>query len=260
MIRSLWVAKTGLDAQQTNLDVISNNLANASTTGFKRVKPMFEDLLYQTLRAAGSTTGADAQVPSGLQVGAGVRLGATERVQTQGALMKTDNPLDVAINGSGYFQTQLPDGTAAYTRDGNFARNSQGQIVTQSGFVVAPGITIPTEALSVTINEAGQVSAVLPGDPQPVVLGDLTLVTFINRGGLSATGGNLFVETAASGPPIPGTPGTDGLGALLQNYAEASNVNVAEELIALIQAQRAYELNTRAIKASDEMLQRVAQL
>ena len=260
MIRSLWIAKTGLDAQQTNLDVIANNLANASTTGFKRVKPMFEDLLYQTLRAAGSSSGADSQVPSGLQVGSGVRLGATERILSQGALVKTENPLDVAINGNGYFQVQLPDGTVAYTRDGNLARNSQGQIVTQAGFLVAPGITIPTDALSVSISDAGQVSAVLPGNPQPVVLGDLTLVTFVNRGGLAATGANLFVETAASGPPTQGLPGTDGLGSLLQSYSEASNVNVAEELIALIQAQRAYELNTRAIKASDEMLQRVSQL
>jgi flagellar basal-body rod protein FlgG len=260
MIRSLWIAKTGLDAQQTNLDVIANNLANASTTGFKRVKPMFEDLLYQTLRAAGANSGAELQIPTGLQVGAGVRLGSTERVLTQGALMKTENPLDIAINGIGYFQVQLPDGTAAYTRDGNFARNSQGQMVTQSGMIVAPGITIPNEALSVSISEAGEVSVVLPGDPRPVVLGEIPLVTFVNRGGLAATGGNLFVETAASGPPIPGVPGSEGFGALLQSYSEASNVNVAEELIALIQAQRGYELNSRAVKASDEMLQRVAQL
>ncbi len=260
MIRSLWVAKTGLDAQQTNLDLIANNLANAATTGFKRFKPVFEDLLYQTVRAAGGPTGGQSQAPAGLQLGAGVRTGAAERIYLQGALTKTENPLDVAINGQGFFQVTLPDGSTAYTRDGNFSRDAQGQIVTQAGYVVAPGITIPSNATSITISETGQVAVQLPGQVAPNQVGELQIVQFANPGGLASIGGNLLVETAASGTPNPGAPGADGLGSLRQNYVEASNVNVAEELIALIQAQRAYEVNSRAIKASDEMLQRLGQL
>ncbi|MDM7942427.1 MAG: flagellar basal-body rod protein FlgG [Hydrogenophaga sp.] len=260
MIRSLWIAKTGLDAQQTNLDVISNNLANAATTGYKRVKPVFEDLLYQTLRAAGGPTGGQAQAPSGLQVGTGVRAGAAERMFLQGNLTQTGNPLDLAINGQGFFQVTLPDGQIGYTRDGNFSRDAQGQLVNQAGYVLEPGITIPVDALSITVSETGQVSVQLPGQVAPNQVGELQIARFVNQGGLASIGGNLLVETAASGAPTAGVPGVDGAGTLKQFYVEASNVNVAEELVSLIQAQRAYEVNARAVKASDEMLQRLGQL
>jgi len=260
MIRSLWIAKTGLDAQQTNLDVISNNLANAATTGYKRVKPVFEDLLYQTLRAAGGPTGGQSQAPSGLQVGTGVRAGAAERMFLQGSLTQTGNQLDMAINGQGFFQVTLPDGQLAYTRDGNFSRDAQGQLVNQAGYVLAPGITIPINATSITISETGQVAVQVPGTVAPNQVGEIQLTRFINPGGLASIGGNLLVETAASGAPTPGLPGTDGAGFLKQSYVEASNVNVAEELVSLIQAQRAYEVNARAITASDQMLQKLAQL
>lgn len=260
MIRSLYIAKTGLDAQQTNLDVIANNLANASTSGYKRSKAIFEDLLYQTVRQAGGPTGGQAQSPTGLQLGTGVRTVSTERILVQGTLSRTSNELDVAVNGSGYFQVTLPDGSSAYTRDGNFSRDSQGQLVTAQGYVVSPGITIPANATGVTISESGQVSVTLPGQVAPSQVGELQLATFANPAGLAALGGNLFAETAASGTATQGTPGTDGIGRLRQFYVEASNVNVAEELIAMIQAQRAYEVNTRAIRASDEMLQKLTQL
>jgi flagellar basal-body rod protein FlgG len=260
MIRSLWIAKTGLDAQQTNLDVISNNLANAATAGYKRVKPVFEDLLYQTLRAAGGPTGGQSQAPSGLQVGTGVRAGAAERMFLQGNLTQTGNPLDMAINGQGFFQVTLPDGQVGYTRDGNFSRDAQGQLVNQAGYVLEPGITIPVDALSITVSETGQVSVQLPGQVEPNQVGELQVARFVNQGGLASIGGNLLVETAASGAPTVGLPGTDGAGTLKQFFVEASNVNVAEELVSLIQAQRAYEVNARAVKASDEMLQRLGQL
>jgi flagellar basal-body rod protein FlgG len=260
MIRSLWIAKTGLDAQQTNLDVIANNLANAATTGYKRIKPVFEDLLYQTLRAAGGPTGGQSQAPSGLQVGTGVRAGAAERLFLQGNLTQTGNQLDLAINGPGFFQVTLPDGQTGYTRDGNFSRDAQGQLVNQAGYVLSPGITIPANATSITISETGQVSVQLPGTVATNQVGELQIARFVNPGGLSSIGGNLLVETAASGAPQPSLPGTDGGGTLRQSYVEASNVNVAEELVSLIQAQRAYEVNARAITASDQMLQKLAQL
>ena len=260
MIRSLWIAKTGLDAQQTNLDVISNNLANAATTGYKRIKPVFEDLLYQTLRAAGGPTGGQSQSTSGLQVGTGVRAGSAERMFLQGALTQTGNQLDLAINGSGFFQVTLPDGSTAYTRDGNFSRDAQGQIVNQAGYVLAPGITIPVNSTSITLSDTGQVAVQIAGQVAPNQVGELQIARFINPGGLASLGGNLLVETAASGAPNPGLPGTDGAGTLKQLYVEASNVNVAEELVSLIQAQRAYEVNTRAVTASDQMLQKLAQL
>jgi flagellar basal-body rod protein FlgG len=260
MIRSLWIAKTGLDAQQTNLDIISNNLANAATTGYKRIKPVFEDLLYQTLRAAGGPTGGQSQSPSGLQVGTGVRAGAAERMFLQGALTQTGNPLDLAVNGPGFFQVTLPDGQTGYTRDGNFSRDAQGQLVNQSGYVVAPGITIPVNATSITVSETGQVSVQLPGQVAPSQVGELQLARFVNPGGLASVGGNLLVQTAASGEPNASLPGTEGAGLLRQFYVEASNVNVAEELVSLIQAQRAYEVNARAVTASDQMLQKLGQL
>lgn len=260
MIRSLWIAKTGLDAQQLNIDVVANNLANVSTTGFKRSRAVFEDLLYQTLRQPGAKSSQQSEIPSGLQLGTGVRPIATERIFTQGNLTQTGNPLDLAINGNGFFQITLPDGTTAYTRDGSFQINSQGQLVTASGYTVAPAITIPANTLSITVSPDGIISVQQAGNPTPVQVGQLQLASFINPAGLQSMGGNLYLETAASGAPSTNTPGTNGLGVLNQGYLETSNVNVAEELVKMIEAQRAFELNSRAITASDQMLQRLAQL
>ncbi|MCL6556161.1 MAG: flagellar basal-body rod protein FlgG [Burkholderiales bacterium] len=260
MIRSLWIAKTGLDAQQLNIDVVANNLANVSTTGFKRSRAVFEDLLYQTLRQPGAKSSQQSEIPSGLQLGTGVRPIATERIFTQGNLTQTGNPLDLAINGNGFFQITLPDGTTAYTRDGSFQINSQGQLVTASGYTVAPAITIPANTLSITVSPDGIISVQQAGNPTPVQVGQLQLASFINPAGLQGMGENLYLETAASGAPSTNTPGTNGLGVLNQGYLETSNVNVAEELVKMIEAQRAFELNSRAITASDQMLQRLAQL
>ncbi|HMX15967.1 MAG TPA: flagellar basal-body rod protein FlgG [Rhodocyclaceae bacterium] len=260
MIRSLWIAKTGLDAQQTQLDVISNNLANVSTNGFKRARAVFEDLLYQTLRQPGAASSQQTTIPSGLMLGTGVRPISTERIFTQGSLTRTDNALDIAINGQGFFQIQMPDGTLAYTRDGAFQRDSTGQVVTSSGYPVSPAITIPANALSVTISRDGIVSVTQPGTAAPTQIGTIQLASFVNPGGLQSAGENLFVETASSGTPTPNTPGTNGTGLLNQGYVETSNVNVAEELVSMIQTQRAYEMNSRAIQTSDAMLGRLTQL
>lgn len=260
MIRALWISKTGLEAQQTNLDVIANNLANVATNGFKRSRAVFEDLLYQTLRSPGAQSSQNTQLPSGLQVGTGVRPVATARIFTQGNLQATGNAFDVAINGQGFFQIQLPDGATAYTRDGSFQLDSQGQIVTASGFVLMPGITVPANTLSVTIAQDGVVSATVAGSPTPVQIGQIQLASFLNPAGLAPLGQNLFVETAASGAPATGSPGTSGLGLLNQGFVETSNVNVVEELVNMIQAQRAFEINSRAIQVSDQILQRLAQI
>ncbi|HWU83909.1 MAG TPA: flagellar basal-body rod protein FlgG, partial [Rhodocyclaceae bacterium] len=259
MIRSLWIAKTGLDAQQTNLDVISNNLANVSTNGFKRSRAVFEDLLYQTLRQPGAQSTQTTQVPSGLTLGTGVRPVSTERIYTQGSLQQTENPLDMAINGQGFFQIQMPDGTLAYTRDGSFQKDSTGQVVTSSGYPLSPAITIPQNALSVAISRDGIVSVTLPGATAPTQVGTVQLATFVNVGGLQSMGENLFVETASSGTPTPNTPGLNGTGLLNQGYVETSNVNVAEELVSMIQTQRAYEVNSKVITTSDSMLGRLVQ-
>jgi len=260
MIRSLWIAKTGLDAQQTQLDVTSNNLANVSTNGFKRARAVFEDLLYQTLRQPGASSSAQTQIPSGLQIGTGVRPIATERIFTQGNLTQTGNSLDVAIQGPGFFQVQLPDGTTAYTRDGAFQKDSQGQIVTSNGYSLAPAITIPSNATSLTIGTDGVVTVIQPGSSSAVQIGQIQLANFVNPGGLQSMGQNLFLETASSGTATPNTPGTNGVGVLNQNYVETSNVNVVEELVNMIQTQRAYEINSRAIQTSDQMLARLTQL
>lgn len=260
MIRSLWIAKTGLDAQQTQLDVTSNNLANVSTNGFKRARAVFEDLLYQTLRQPGASSSAQTQIPSGLQIGTGVRPIATERIFTQGNLTQTGNSLDVAIQGPGFFQVQLPDGTTAYTRDGAFQKDSQGQIVTSNGYPLAPAITIPSNATSLTIGTDGVVTVIQPGSSSAVQIGQIQLANFVNPGGLQSMGQNLFLETASSGTATPNTPGTNGVGVLNQNYVETSNVNVVEELVNMIQTQRAYEINSRAIQTSDQMLARLTQL
>jgi flagellar basal-body rod protein FlgG len=260
MIRSLWISKTGLDAQQLAMDVVSNNLANVSTTGFKRSRAVFEDLLYQTLRQPGAKSSQQSDIPSGLQIGTGVRPVATERLHTQGNLVQSGNSFDLAVSGSGFFQVQLPDGTTGYTRDGSFQLNSQGQLVTANGYIVSPGITIPSTAISITISRDGIVSATSAGTATPAQVGQLELANFVNPGGLQSQGQNLFLETAASGSPSTGAPTSNGLGALNQGYTETSNVNVAEELVNMIQAQRAFELNSRSIQASDQMLQKLAQL
>ncbi len=260
MIRSLWIAKTGLDAQQMQMDVISNNLANVSTTGFKRARAVFEDLLYQTLRQPGAQSSEQTQLPSGLQIGTGVKPVATERLFTQGNLQQTGNARDVAIQGNGFFQVLMPDGTTAYTRDGSFQTDANGQLVTASGYAVQPAITVPADAQSLTIGRDGTVSVTTPASATPTVIGSLQLATFVNPVGLQSLGENLYAETASSGTPAANTPGSNGAGLLNQFYIETSNVNVVEELVNMIQTQRAYEINSKAISTSDQMLQRLTQL
>ncbi len=260
MIRSLWISKTGLDAQQTQMDVIANNLANVNTAGFKRSRAVFEDLLYQNLRQPGGQSSQQTTLPSGLQLGTGVRPVATERIHTQGNIQRTDNPKDVAINGEGFFQVLLPDGTSAYTRDGSFQSDSNGQMVTASGYVIQPAITVPANALSVTVGRDGTVSVTTPGSSAATQIGTLQLSTFVNPAGLESKGENLYVETGASGTANSNTPGTNGAGILSQGFVETSNVNVVEELVNMIQTQRAYEINSKAITTSDQMLQRLSQL
>ncbi len=257
MNSALWTAKTGLDAQQTRMSVISNNLANVNTSGFKRDRAVFEDLLYQNVRQAGANSSQDTQLPSGLAVGTGVRVVATEKLHTQGNLTVTENPLDVAIQGSGFFEILKPDGGVAYTRDGSFQRNAQGQMVNSSGFVLQAGITVPENTSALTIGQDGTVSAVVGALSAPTLLGQIQLVDFVNPAGLQAIGGNLFAETAASGAPRQGIPGVDGMGALFQGSVETSNVNVVEELVGMIETQRAYEINSKAISTTDAMLQYV---
>lgn len=260
MIRSLWISKTGLESQQLQMDVVANNLANVSTNGFKRGRAVFEDLLYQTLRQPGAQSSQQTQLPSGLQIGTGARPVATERLFTQGNLQQTGNDHDVAIQGNGFFQVLLPDGTTAYTRDGSFQSDSQGQLVTASGFPVQPTITVPPNALSLTIGKDGTVSVRVPGSATPVQIGTMQLATFVNPAGLQAMGENLYLQTASSGTPSTNTPGANGTGLLNQGYVETSNVNVVEELVNMIQTQRAYEINSKAIQTSDQMLQKLAQL
>jgi flagellar basal-body rod protein FlgG len=255
MNAALWAAKTGLDAQQTEMAVISNNLANVNTTGFKQDRAVFEDLLYQNQTQAGADTSQTTQSPSGMSIGTGVQVMATEKNYSQGGLTQTGNPLDVAIQGQGFFQVQMPDGTLAYTRDGTFQSNAQGQLVTSSGYLVQPGITIPQGAQSVTIGSDGTVSVTLAGQSAPTQVGQLQLANFINPAGLTPIGGNLLEQSAASGSPQTGSPGTNGFGTLSQGELESSNVNVVEELVNMIQTQRAYEMNSKAISTADQMLQ-----
>lgn len=260
MIRSLWISKTGLDAQQTNIDVIANNLANVSTNGFKRSRAVFEDLLYQTVRQPGVQSSQQTTVPVGLQVGTGVKPVAAARIHGQGNLQQTGNPLDVAINGGGFLQVMLPDGTTGYTRDGSFHVDANGQVVNANGFPMQPAITIPPNATNIAIAADGTVTVRQTGQVDPVQVGQIQLATFINPVGLESIGQNLYLETAASGTPSTNAPGTNGAGVLNQAYVETSNVNVVEELVNMIQAQRAYELNSKAIQVSDQMLQRLGQL
>jgi flagellar basal-body rod protein FlgG len=259
-MRSLWISKTGMEAQQTQLDTISNNLANVSTNGYKKAHAVFEDLMYQNLRQAGANSTEQTTLPTGLQVGLGTRAVATSRSFAQGNLQQSANNLDVAVLGNGFFEVQMPDGTTGYTRDGSFQVNATGQLVTNNGNAVNPGITIPANAQSVTIGSDGTVSVVIPGQAAPQTVGQLTIAGFVNPAGLEPKGQNVFGETAASGAPISGTPGQNGLGSLRQGFVETSNVNVVEELVAMIQTQRAYELNSKAIQTSDQMLQKLGQL
>ena len=255
MNQALWVAKTGLDAQQTRLSVISNNLANVSTTGYKQSRAVFEDLLYQNIRQVGGQTSQDTRLPSGLSLGTGSRVVATEKVHTQGNIETTGKSLDLAIDGKGFFQILLPDGTEGYTRDGNFMLSDQGELVTSSGYALQPGITIPEETQSITIGVDGVVSITLDGQAAPVTVGDIQISNFVNPTGLQPIGENLLVESAASGTPQSGTPGQTGLGQLRQGSLEASNVNIVEEMVGMIETQRAYEMNSKVISTADGMMQ-----
>ncbi len=260
-MRSLDIAGTGMQAQQTNVEVISNNIANMTTTGFKRRRAEFQDLMYQSLRRVGSTSSdAGTIVPAGAQVGLGVKTAAIYRINEQGNLTQTSNTLDMAIQGSGYFQVQLPSGQTAYTRDGTFGLSASGEIVTADGYVVAPGITIPSNATSITVSGSGQVQATISGQTATQTVGQLQLATFANEAGLDAQGDNLFLQTEASGNPVTGNPTSTGFGSVMQGYVESSNVNVVSEITNLITAQRAYEMNSKVITASDEMLQTLTNL
>jgi flagellar basal-body rod protein FlgG len=256
---ALWAAKTGLDAQQTQMSVTANNLANVSTNGFKRSRAVFDDLLYQNVSQVGASTSQTTQSPTGLQLGTGVRVVSTERSYTQGSLNNTGNSLDLAIQGRGFFQVLRPDGTIGYTRDGSFQTNAQGQLVNSSGYPVQPAITVPTGAQSVTIGTDGTVSVQLAGQAAPTTVGTVQLADFINPPGLQAVGGNLLVESASSGSPTTGNPGLTGLGTLVQGSVEASNVDVVQEMVDMIQTQRAYEMNSKAVQTTDQMLQYAAE-
>ena len=260
-MRALSIAATGMAAQQTNVETIANNLANMNTTGFKQQRAEFQDLLYQNIQTPGAqTSDQGTYAPNGIQIGAGVRTAAIYRITTQGDLQSTSNPYDVAVQGPGYFRIQQADGTDAYTRSGNFSLSPQGQLVTQDGLVVQPGIAIPQNTVSVTINAQGQVNATVAGNNTPQTVGQLELTRFPNEAGLNAIGSNLFLETPASGSPQAGVPGSIGYGTIQQGYLETSNVNSVDEITALITAQRAYEMNSKVISAADQMLQQTAQL
>ncbi len=261
MFLSLDIAASGLQAQQTSVDVISNNLANVSTTGYKRQLPEFRDLLYQNLRRVGATSSDTGTIiPTGIQLGLGVQLSSIRRDLSQGVPASTSGPLDLSISGRGYFQITLPDGSTAYTRDGTFQLSPTGEIVTADGYPLTPNITIPPDATSININTSGVVEATIPNQVNPSNLGQLQLATFINENGLQATGSNLYAETQASGSPVIGTPGIDGVGTIQQGFLENSNVNPVSEITSLITAQRAYEMNTKVITASDQMMQTLSQV
>ena len=260
MIRSLWIAKTGLDAQQTQMDVISHNLANVSTNGYKRSQAVFEDLIYQNMRQVGANSSSDTQLPTGLQLGTGVRPVATSRLFTQGNLQQTSNSCDLAISGHGFFQLQMPDGTTGYTRDGSFHPDAQGQLVNANGIPLSPPISVPQGTRDITIANDGTVTVSIAGQDGVTQIGQIQLATFQNAAGLDPQGQNVFKETDASGAPTASTPGMNGAGMIQQGYLETSNVNVVEELVSMIQTQRAYEINSKAIQTSDQMLARISQL
>lgn len=254
MMRALWTSATGMMAQQMNMDVVANNLANVNTTGFKRSRVDFQDLLYQSSRQAGTTAAQGSQVPTGEQVGLGTRPAAVQKIYTQGEYQETDNPLDVAIEGDGFFQVLTPDGNTGYTRDGAFKMDSQGRIVTSDGYPIQPEITIPSEATAIAIGNDGTVSVTLPGQTDPQELGKIQLAKFLNPAGLNSNGRNILTPTAASGEAVTGTPGLTGFGTLAQNTIERSNVQVVEEMVNMIVAQRAYEVNSKSIQTADDML------
>ncbi|MDI1471794.1 MAG: flagellar basal-body rod protein FlgG [Thermodesulfovibrio sp.] len=260
MLRSLFTASTGMYAQQLNVDVISHNLANVNTTGFKKGRAEFQDLLYQNIIPPGAPSDDGTQYPTGIQVGLGVRPVAVAKFFTPGDLVNTGNSLDLAIDGDGFFQVTLPDGTIAYTRAGNFRIDRDGRIVTNDGYPIEPGITVPTDATSITVGADGRVTVLQPGTVAPVEIGTIELARFVNPGGLRAIGKNLFLETDASGAPTTGAPGTEGRGTIIQGFLEMSNVNIVEELANLIIAQRAFDINSKAVQTSDEMLQTVSAL
>ncbi len=260
MMRALWTASSGMIAQQANIDNLSNNLANVNTSGFKKSRIDFQDLMYQTVRQAGASSGADTQLPTGLQIGLGVREAAIQKMYTMGNLESTGNSLDVAIQGDGFFQVNMPDGTLSYTRDGSFKKDSQGRLTTSEGYLVEPQITIPENATDITIATDGTVTVTVPGETAPQELGQLQIARFINPAGLESLGGNLLQETDASGNPVVTIPGEEGSGTLIQKYLEMSNVQVVEEMVNMIVAQRAYEMNSKAVTTSDEMLQTAANL
>jgi len=255
MFSSLWVAKTGLDAQQTRMDVVSHNLANANTTGFKSSRASFQDLVYQNLRQPGGQTTEQTNAPSGLMLGTGVRVVGNEKLFTQGNIEQTGNSLDVAVQGRGFLQVTMPDGSIAYTRDGSLHMDQNGQVVTANGYAVDPAISIPANAQSITIGSDGTVSITLPGQAAPQQVGTVQLADFINPAGLQPNGDNLYLETASSGTPQIGQPGLNGLGTLAQGALESSNVNVVEQMVDMIETQRTYEMNSKAISAADQMLQ-----
>ncbi|MCC5792465.1 MAG: flagellar basal-body rod protein FlgG [Legionellaceae bacterium] len=256
---ALWVSKTGLDAQDKNIANISNNLANVNTTAFKKGRAVFEDLIYQNLRQAGAQSSQNSEIPTGINMGTGVHMVATQKLFNQGSIQNTDNPLDLAIQGRGFFSVLLPDGTTAYSRDGGLHVDSQGQIVTANGYVLQPPITIPQQTLNITVGNDGTVSALIAGNNVPAQIGIIQLTDFINPAGLQPMGQNLYLETVASGPAQLDNPGNNGLGTLLQGSLEASNVNVVEELVNMIQAQRSYEITAKGIQTVDSMLQYLTQ-
>ncbi len=256
---ALYISKTGLSAQDRQLSTISNNLANSSTVGFKRDRAIFEDLLYQNQRQPGAQETQDTQLPSGLQIGTGTRVVATQKEFTQGNIQVTEQALDVAIDGRGFLKVLMPDGSLAYTRNGQLQINSEGQVVNADGYVLDPAIVVPQGVNKVTISTSGTVNGFTPGDPNPQQLGDITLADFVNPSGLQATGGNLFVETVASGNPIEGTPGENGMGSLKQGMLESSNVDIVEEMVNMITTQRAYEMNSKVVSTADQMLQYITQ-
>ena len=256
---ALWVSKSGLEAQDQTIATIANNLANVNTTGFKKGRAIFEDLIYQNLRQAGAQSTANSQIPTGINMGPGVHLVATEKLFAQGGMQNTQNSLDVAIEGAGFMTVIMPDGSLAYTRDGNLKLNNSGQIVTSNGYLIQPTMTIPAQTENITIGNDGTVSVMVAGNTAPSVLGNIQLTSFINPAGLQPIGQNLFLETQASGNPLTDNPGSSGLGTLLQGNLEASNVNVVEELVNMIQAQRSYEITAKSIQTVDSMLQYLTQ-
>ncbi|HEY9219477.1 MAG TPA: flagellar basal-body rod protein FlgG [Phenylobacterium sp.] len=260
-MQALRTAATGMSAQQLNVDVISNNIANMNTVGFKRQRAEFQDLLYQTLEMPGAQSSDQGTiVPTGVQIGAGVKAGSTYRIHQQGSLTRTDNPYDLAIGGRGFFQVTMPNGQIGYTRAGNLSLNNEGQLVTEDGYPIEPAITVPQDATTVSVSKTGQVQAATAGQTEPQVIGQLELATFVNDAGLQSIGDNLLIETTASGAATVGQPGSDGIGDLIQGHVEASNVDAVSEITALIVAQRAYEMNSKVISAADEMLQTASQV